>query len=294
MDLVVEAAKSRDLPVFFGGICGAGYTDVEGGMGRSRRDPGSKVEMYSQGTEFPGGEGEREWVAQNVTPKRPGLEVLRWGKRRGLRVLSNLCERRGIDGDAVPGTSKGGVLAGRGRTPGGPGKPCGALHGKGAAVCATGADPRSSGWKISMRSAITSLCMTRRGRDCKDKSLAGDASGEIAGSAGGRAHDQPCAHRGDGKRPALPVLPEHPGIAGRVHSDVGGPDVPGFNVATHGVTDEETANDSRPERHYRPARARSGGTARLFDSIQEGLFFATAGSGSSLDVNDAMVRNAGV
>jgi two-component system NtrC family sensor kinase len=36
--------------------------------------------MYSQGREFPGGEKEREWVVQKVTRKRPGLEVLPLGE----------------------------------------------------------------------------------------------------------------------------------------------------------------------------------------------------------------------
>jgi len=80
MDLVVEAAKSRDLPVFLAGFAARATQMLKAEWGGVGEILGSKVEMYSQGTEFPGGEGEREWVAQNVTRKRPGLEVLPLGE----------------------------------------------------------------------------------------------------------------------------------------------------------------------------------------------------------------------
>ncbi len=80
MDLVVEAAKSRDLPVFLAGFAARATEMLKAEWGGVGEILGSRVEMYSQGREFPEGEAERKWVAQNVTTKRPGLEVLALGE----------------------------------------------------------------------------------------------------------------------------------------------------------------------------------------------------------------------
>jgi len=80
MDLVVEAAKSRDLPVFLAGFAARATEMLKAEWGGVGEILGSRVEMYSQGREFPGGEAERKWVVQNVTAKRPGLEVLPLGE----------------------------------------------------------------------------------------------------------------------------------------------------------------------------------------------------------------------
>ena len=80
MDLVVEAAKSRDLPVFLAGFAARATEMLKAEWGGVGEILGSKVEMYSLGRKFPGGSGEREWVAQNVTRKRLGLEVLALGE----------------------------------------------------------------------------------------------------------------------------------------------------------------------------------------------------------------------
>ncbi len=80
MDLVVEAAKSRDLPVFLAGFAARATEMLKAEWGGVGEILGSKVELYSQGTEFPGGEPERAWILRNVTRKRPGLEVLPLGE----------------------------------------------------------------------------------------------------------------------------------------------------------------------------------------------------------------------
>jgi len=80
MDLVVEAAKSRDLPVFLAGFAARATEMLNSEWGGVGEILGSKVELYSQGTEFPGGERERAWVLENVRRKRPGLEVLPLGE----------------------------------------------------------------------------------------------------------------------------------------------------------------------------------------------------------------------
>src|SRR5271157_3713308 len=80
MDLVVEAAKSRDLPVFLAGFAARATEMLRGEWGGVGEIQGSKVELYSQGTEFPGDEKQRAWVLQSAARKRPGLEVLPLGE----------------------------------------------------------------------------------------------------------------------------------------------------------------------------------------------------------------------
>ena len=87
MDLVVEAAKSRDLPVFLAGFASRATEMLKAEWGGVGEILGSKVEMYSQGREFPGGAEEREWVEQNVTRKRLGLEVLPLGETERFCAL---------------------------------------------------------------------------------------------------------------------------------------------------------------------------------------------------------------
>src|SRR5208283_3890430 len=79
MDLVVEAARSRDLPVFLASFAARATEMLKAEWGGVGEILGSKLELYSQGTEFPGGESERAWVLENVKRKRQGLEVLPLG-----------------------------------------------------------------------------------------------------------------------------------------------------------------------------------------------------------------------
>jgi two-component system NtrC family sensor kinase len=76
MELVVEAANSRVLPEFLRGFAerAAEMLDAEwAGVGEI---VGSRVEIYSRTTDFPATEKEREWLAQGLRRRRPGLEVL--------------------------------------------------------------------------------------------------------------------------------------------------------------------------------------------------------------------------
>jgi len=82
MDLVVEAAKSRDLPVFLAGFAARAMEMLNAEWGGVGEIKGSKIEMYSQGREFPGDSRQWEWLEQNVTRKRPGREVLPFGETR--------------------------------------------------------------------------------------------------------------------------------------------------------------------------------------------------------------------
>jgi len=76
MELVVEAANSRVLPEFLRGFAKrtAEMLDAEwAGVGEIA---GSRVEIYARTTNFPANEKEREWLAQGLRRRRPGLEVL--------------------------------------------------------------------------------------------------------------------------------------------------------------------------------------------------------------------------
>jgi PAS domain S-box-containing protein len=76
MELVVEAANSRVLPEFLRRFAGrtAEMLDAEwAGVGEI---VGSRVEIYARGANFPADEIEREWLAQGLRRRRPGLEVL--------------------------------------------------------------------------------------------------------------------------------------------------------------------------------------------------------------------------
>ncbi len=85
MELVVEAANSRVLPEFLRGFAErtAEMLDAEwAGVGEIL---GSRVEMYARTTDFPGNEKEREWLVHGLRQRRPGLEVLPL-KRTGRHV----------------------------------------------------------------------------------------------------------------------------------------------------------------------------------------------------------------
>src|SRR6266446_5550896 len=76
MELVVEAANSRVLPEFLRGFAErtAAMLDAEwAGVGEI---VGSRVEIYTRRPGYPPNEKEREGLAQGLRQRRPGLEVL--------------------------------------------------------------------------------------------------------------------------------------------------------------------------------------------------------------------------
>jgi PAS domain S-box-containing protein len=76
MELVVEAANSRVLPEFLQGFAerAAEMLDAEwAGVGEI---VGSRVETYTRSPGYPANEEEREWLAESLQQRRPGLEVL--------------------------------------------------------------------------------------------------------------------------------------------------------------------------------------------------------------------------
>ncbi len=75
MELVVEAANSRVLPEFLRGFAErtAEMLDAEwAGVGEI---VGSRVEIYTRRPGYPANEKEREWLGQGLRRRRPGLEV---------------------------------------------------------------------------------------------------------------------------------------------------------------------------------------------------------------------------
>src|SRR6266702_2605224 len=98
MELVVEAANSRVLPEFLRRFAGrtAEMLDAEwAGVGEI---VGSRVEIYAQGADFPADEKEREWLAQGLRRRRPGLEVLPLVRTGQNIAFYPIYARRGIDG----------------------------------------------------------------------------------------------------------------------------------------------------------------------------------------------------
>ncbi|HET6928769.1 MAG TPA: PAS domain S-box protein [Candidatus Acidoferrum sp.] len=76
MELVVEAANSRVLPEFLRRFAerAAEMLDAEwAGVGEI---VGSRVEIHASSSDFPANEKEREWLVQGLRRRRPGLEVL--------------------------------------------------------------------------------------------------------------------------------------------------------------------------------------------------------------------------
>lgn len=291
MDLVVEAAKSRDLPVFLAGFAARATEMLKAEWGGVGEILGSKVEMYSQGREFPGGSGEREWVAQNVTRKRLGLEVLPLGETEKYcgfypiyasdgELMGTLClVRRKAEFTAAEDELV-------------------AVLGSHAALSMEKVRrfaqlERSKKQWVEDIDAISDYIAVhdQRGRIVRtNRSLATHLGRSPVALVGepmmslrhiaetGSALPCPFCRNTKELREEYIATSE-----GRT-----------FLVSTsrkHGVTDEETRTihvlkditDRREaERRYR----------ELFDSIQEGLFFATP-EGQFLDVNDAMVRMLG-
>jgi PAS domain S-box-containing protein len=85
MELVVEAANSRVLPEFLRGFAQRTAEMLDTEWACVGEIVGSRVEIYSRRPDYPINEKEREWLVQGLQQKRPGLEVLPL-KRTGQHV----------------------------------------------------------------------------------------------------------------------------------------------------------------------------------------------------------------
>ena len=291
MDLVVQAAKSRDLPVFLAGFAARATEMLKAEWGGVGEILGSKVEMYSQGREFPGGEKEREWVVQNVTRKRPGLEVL------PLRGTAKYCAFYPIY--ASDGELMGTLCLVRRKAEFTPAEDeLLAVLGSHAALSMEKVRrfaqlERSKKQWVEDIDAISDYIAVhdQRGRIVRtNRSLAthlGRSPVALVGEPmislrhiAETGSALPCPFCRNTRETREEYIATSEGRTFLVSTS-----------RTHGVTDEETrtihvlkdiTDRQEAERRYR----------ELFDSIQEGLFFATP-EGQFLDVNDAMVRMLG-
>lgn len=76
MDLVVEAAKSRDLPAFLAAFAGRATEMLEAKWGVLGEIRGNKVELHCPESSLPQLNGCRDSLIENVIRRRKGLEVL--------------------------------------------------------------------------------------------------------------------------------------------------------------------------------------------------------------------------
>ena len=77
MNLAVAAANSRELPAFLAGFASRAAEMLEAQWGGVGEIIGSRVELYSPAQEFPGGNDVWDWLLLNISCKRDGLEVQR-------------------------------------------------------------------------------------------------------------------------------------------------------------------------------------------------------------------------
>ena len=76
MNLAVAAANSRELPAFLAGFASRAAEMLDAQWGGVGEIIGSRVELYSPAQEFPAGAAAWEWLLQNISYKRDGLQVL--------------------------------------------------------------------------------------------------------------------------------------------------------------------------------------------------------------------------
>jgi two-component system NtrC family sensor kinase len=81
MDLVTEAANSRELPVFLSGFASRAAAMLEAEWAGVAEILGSKVDLYTEAKSFPHEDIDRDWLLENVTRKRSGLDVLATSER---------------------------------------------------------------------------------------------------------------------------------------------------------------------------------------------------------------------
>ena len=81
MDLAVAAANSRELPAFLAAFASRAAEMLGGEWGGVGEISGNRVQLYSAAKDFPGGKGDWEWLLENIAAKRNGLQVARLPER---------------------------------------------------------------------------------------------------------------------------------------------------------------------------------------------------------------------
>src|ERR1035438_2793918 len=75
MDLAVAAANSRELPAFLAGVASRAAEMMDAQWGGGGEIIGNPWELYSPAREFPANQATWDWLLQNISCKRAGLEV---------------------------------------------------------------------------------------------------------------------------------------------------------------------------------------------------------------------------
>jgi PAS domain S-box-containing protein len=87
MNLAVAAANSRELPAFLAGFASRAAEMLDAQWGGVGEILGSRIELYSPAQEFLAGPAAWEWLLQNVSYKRDGLQVLALPGKAGFCVF---------------------------------------------------------------------------------------------------------------------------------------------------------------------------------------------------------------
>ena len=74
MELAVEAANSRVLPEFLRGFAERAAEMLQASWAAVAEIVGNRVEVYSRKSAFPANENDREWLSEALRQRRPGLE----------------------------------------------------------------------------------------------------------------------------------------------------------------------------------------------------------------------------
>ena len=81
MDLAVAAANSRELPAFLAAFASRAAEMLGAEWGGVGEIAGHRVQLYSPVKEFPAGKKDWDWLLENVAAKRTGLQVARLPER---------------------------------------------------------------------------------------------------------------------------------------------------------------------------------------------------------------------
>src|SRR6516165_5513586 len=74
MELAIEAANSRVLPEFLRGFAERAAEMLQASWAAVAEIVGNRVEVYSRNADFPANENDREWLSEAFRQRRPGLE----------------------------------------------------------------------------------------------------------------------------------------------------------------------------------------------------------------------------
>jgi len=87
MDLALEAAHCRELPIFLAGIASRASEMLNADWGAVGEIHGNKVELHCRQQESSEDEEQRTWLAAQVNVRRAGLQVLSWPERSSSCVF---------------------------------------------------------------------------------------------------------------------------------------------------------------------------------------------------------------